>query len=272
MRLLLPALALAPALGPSTRTTAPPLQLFVSTAGDDAASGGLASPFRTVRRAQAAVRAAAAAGSAAGGIAVNLRGGTYSQHDGSVLLALTAADSGTAAAPIVWRAYGGEDVVLSAGLTVPPAAFRPRPGHSGQLQANLTALGLVDLGQIGRWAGPAATHGDGNLTGPFPAPLQGRRAWNGVGMAELFWAGSPATLARWPNTGPDGGFVWSRTAAGYPPNCAGTAHEPQQPQPGARTPCVGFTSGAPFSNSSAQLAAWAAEAAERDPALHGYWK
>ena len=87
-------------------------------------------------------------------------------------------------------------------------------------------------------------------------------------MAELFWAGSPATLARWPNTGPDGGFVWSRTAAGYPPNCAGTAHEPQQPQPGARTPCVGFTSGAPFSNSSAQLAAWAAEAAERDPALH----
>ena len=79
MRLLLPALALASALAPTTRTTAPPLQLFVSTAGDDAASGGLASPFRTVRRAQAAVvRAVVAAGSAAGSIAVNLRGGTYS--------------------------------------------------------------------------------------------------------------------------------------------------------------------------------------------------
>ena len=47
-------------------------------------------------------------------------------------------NSGTATAPIVWRAYGGEDVVLSAGLTVPPAAFRPRPGHSGQLQASGT--------------------------------------------------------------------------------------------------------------------------------------
>lgn len=65
--------------------------------------------------------------------------------------------------------------------------------------------------------------------------------------------------------------MWSRTAGGYPLNCAGTGTEPQPPTPGARPACTGFTSSAPFTNNTAQLQAWAEEAEQRDPALHGYW-
>ena len=86
-------------------------------------------------------------------------------------------------------------------------------------------------------------------------------------MAELFWAGQPADLARWPNLlQPSGNWQWAKTAGGYPANCAGNS-----PTPGSRPPCTGFTAAHPFTNSSAQLAAWALEAAERDPALVGYW-
>ena len=251
---------------------------FVSPRGSDVNDGTAPSaPFKTVGRAQKAVRAARAAAPAAA-VVVNLRGGTYSRSDGGVLLALELADSGTAEAPVVWRSYPGEDVLLSAGAHVPPAAFTRRQGHLQQLQANLTALGLTDLGRLGQWDGPSPTaHNDSHAAGPYPAPLQGRRGWNGVQAAELFWDGQPATLARWPNVKPDvgggsgGSFVWARTAGGYPPNCAGTSGEPQPPTAGARPVCTGFTSSAPFTNSTAQLEAWAAEAAQRDPALHGYW-
>jgi hypothetical protein len=86
-------------------------------------------------------------------------------------------------------------------------------------------------------------------------------------MAELFWDAQPATLARWPNRLPDGSWHWSRTAAGFPPNCGHTGTSPGSSTP----PCTGFTSSLPFANSSAQLSAWAQEAADRDPALVGYW-
>jgi hypothetical protein len=260
------------ALLAACRPTAPaPRQIFVSPSGDDAASGAvLSAPFRTVARAQKAVRAARATAPGSG-VVVNLRGGTYAQTDGGVLLPLELADSGTAEAPVVWRAWEGEDVLLSAGAHVPASAFTPRAGHLQQLQANLSALGLTDLGQLGQWDGPNPTRNDSHTAGPYPAPLQGRRGWNGVQAAELFWGGHPATLARWPNLAPDGGFVWSRTAGGYPPNCAGTGKEPQPPTPGARPACTGFTSSAPFANSTEQLQAWALEATQRDPALHGYW-
>jgi hypothetical protein len=98
-----------------------------------------------------AARAEVRAQKGAAGVYVNLRGGVYScQTDGGVLLPLTAADSGAPGAPVVWRAHPGEDVLLSAGLHIPAASFKPRPGHAGQLQANLTALGIEDLGQLGR--------------------------------------------------------------------------------------------------------------------------
>lgn len=117
-----PSAATVTAPVPSSHATACTQQLFVSPAGDDGANGGLGRPFRTLGRAQLAARAAQSA--ARGGVCVNLRAGVYSRADGGVPLALTVEDSGTAAAPIVWRAYRSEDVLISAGLHVSPP-FHP---------------------------------------------------------------------------------------------------------------------------------------------------
>ncbi len=260
------------------------MKFVVSSAhGDDNGPGTNESPFRTLRRARDAVRALKSRAPdgqvPAGGVIVEICEGIYTADVlGDAPLQLSAADSGHEKGTVAWRARPGENVLISSGLSIPAQAFSPRAGHLQQLQVNLTALGLTDLGRLGQWDGPGpSAHNDSHAVGPYPAPLQGRRGWNGVQAAELFWDGQPAMLARWPNIKPNvrggggGDFMWARTAGGYPPNCAGTVTEPQPPTPGARPACTGFTSSAPFTNSTAQLEAWAAEAVERDPALHGYW-
>ena len=37
---------------------------------------------------------------------------------------------------------------MSGGIAVDPAAVAPHPGHTGQCQVNMTALGLTDLGPV----------------------------------------------------------------------------------------------------------------------------
>jgi parallel beta-helix repeat protein len=76
---------------------APAQQLYVSPAGHDGASGTAADPFATV--AQAALVATS-------GATIYLRAGTY--HEGEVEFAA----DGTATAPIVLRAFQGEQAVL----------------------------------------------------------------------------------------------------------------------------------------------------------------
>ncbi|MBI5833947.1 MAG: right-handed parallel beta-helix repeat-containing protein [Armatimonadetes bacterium] len=87
---------------------------YVAPAGRDAWSGrlpaanaaGTDGPFATLGRAQQAVRAAARP------VAVELRGGTYALD---APWTLGPEDSGTAAAPTVWRAYRDERPVISGG-------------------------------------------------------------------------------------------------------------------------------------------------------------
>ena len=79
------------------------------TAGDDSAAGTSPSqPFRSLARAQRAVRAANAA--MAEDIVVNLRGGTYSL---TAPLVLGPADSGTNGHTVIWRAVPGETPVFT---------------------------------------------------------------------------------------------------------------------------------------------------------------
>ena len=80
-------------------------EFFVSTTGN----------LATLERARDAVRAAKAAHPNAR-ITVTVRGGTYYLPS---TLVFTPEDSGTAGAPIVWRAAPGEKVVLSGGRRIP---------------------------------------------------------------------------------------------------------------------------------------------------------
>ena len=161
-------------------------QLYVATNGDDAWSGKLPEPnadrtdgpLATLERARNAIRALKAAGGLpAGGVSVVVRGGVYRIEKP---LELTAEDSGTADAPIVYTAAPGDEVRLVGGQVVtglepvvdPAVLARLDESARGQVvQADLEALGVTDFGS------PAG------------------------GGIELFFQDKPMTVARWPNEG-----------------------------------------------------------------------
>jgi hypothetical protein len=159
------------------------LTLYVAPNGDDAWSGKLAEPkgndgpLATLRRARDKIRRLKSKGALpAGGVVVEVRGGTYQF---TAPLALTADDSGAAGAPIVYRARPDEEVRLVGGVEIPN--FQPvvdpvvlkrldASARGKVVQADVRALGVKDLGQVA---------GDNRF--------------------ELFYQDKPMTLARWPN-------------------------------------------------------------------------
>ena len=90
------------------------LEYFVSTNGNDASSGGNATPFATLARARDAVRGAKVTHPHAR-IRVTVHGGAYYLPS---TLVFTPEDSGTPDAPIVWQAAPGEAVLLSGGRKI----------------------------------------------------------------------------------------------------------------------------------------------------------
>jgi len=150
----------------------------VATDGSDENPGTRAKPFATLERARDAIRALKRKGGLPeGGVTVELHGGTYERREPFVL---ARADSGTEAAPIVYRARRSEEVRLVGGKVV--TGWKPvtdkailerlEPKARGKvLQADLKAFGVRDLGGVNS------------------------------DRLELFFNDRPMTLARWPNEG-----------------------------------------------------------------------
>jgi len=88
--------------------------VVVSPTGKDTAAGTLQAPLRTLGAAQAKVRALIAAGLKQPAKVV-LRGGTYRL---TAPLVLTPQDSGTAACPITWTSYAGEQAAIDGGRPI----------------------------------------------------------------------------------------------------------------------------------------------------------
>jgi hypothetical protein len=99
---------------------------FVSPSGDDANPGTLDKPFATPLRAQQAVRQKRGD--------VFLRGGTYYLP---APLVLTAEDSGTKDAPVVFQNYQGEKAVISGGVRLEHLDWQPYT--NGIVQAQVPA-------------------------------------------------------------------------------------------------------------------------------------
>ena len=164
-------------------------ELAVSPTGDDGAAGTLAAPFRTLERAQTAVRAMIGSGLPAKGVVVWLRGGEYPI---TKTLALGASDSGTASATVTWSGYPGESARLVGGTSIPASAFTPVTSASpvwGRLDpsvqgkvvvADLNALGITDYGTL-------VSSGNDCSTNPKASAL------------ELTFDGTEMPLARWPD-------------------------------------------------------------------------
>jgi len=157
----------------------------VAAQGKDTNPGTEDQPFATLQRARDAIRQRKAAGPLpAGGITVELRGGTYEL---SQPLELTAQDSGAEGAPIEYRARKGETARLVGGRVVtgwkpvsdPPLLKRLHESARGQVwQAELKTLGITDLEGI-------------NHAGTYQSD---------PGL-EVFFQDKPMTLARYPNSG-----------------------------------------------------------------------
>lgn len=133
------------------------LEIFVSPEGSNGGAGSEASPYRTLEKARAVIRSMKASqGLPDGGVTVTLREGDY-ERDTSFELAKQ--DSGEEGAPIVYRAYPGEDVRLHGGRVLDGDDFTPAGTdgvgarlsdsvRSSVMQIDLGAAGVGDLGGI----------------------------------------------------------------------------------------------------------------------------
>jgi len=90
-------------------------EVFVAMDGDDSNTGTMTSPFRTLARAQSAVRDLLP--SSTGPIHIWVRGGSYYLDH---TLVFTPQDSGQVNKPIIYSAFEGEKVILSGGKKLTP--------------------------------------------------------------------------------------------------------------------------------------------------------
>lgn len=133
-----------------TVATAGPLDrlatLHVCAATGDDANEGTSdrAPLRTLHAARDAARRFRADASqqlAESPVEIILHGARV--HHLTAPLVLDARDSHT-----VYRAADGDRVLVSGGVAIDPTAVSPRPGHAGQYEVNMTAMGLTDLGTV----------------------------------------------------------------------------------------------------------------------------
>jgi hypothetical protein len=146
----------------------PGADYYVSPKGSDNNPGTSEKPFATLERARDAARAAKHDST----VTIWLRGGTYTR---STTFDLSAADSGTASAPVIYRASPGETARIFGGKAI--RGFKKWRGSI--LRIDLRQQGVSDFGEM---------------------TSRGFSRYHVAGL-ELFFAGRPMTLARWPNHG-----------------------------------------------------------------------
>ena len=190
----------------------PGLILYVATTGCDDWSGTRATagrndgPFATLERARDAIRAMKRQGGLPpGGVRVVIAPGVYYRE---AAFTLTAEDSGTPDAPVVYAGPARGTAVFSGGRTInslspvtdPAVLQRFDPAVRGRvLQCDLAAQGITDFGEI-------ISRG------------HGRTGDHMVGPLELFFRGQPMQVSRWPNAG-----VWAND--GWLVNTTGTRQD-----------------------------------------------
>jgi len=155
-----------------------PFELHIAPTGNDRNSGNLTRPLATPAAARDRLRAMRNAGVLpADGTVVTLHAGTYRLN---ATFMLSSEDSGTATAPIIYRAASGESVALTGGADIDPAQLHAVTDTAVLARlpdCSRNEIRVVDLHAMG-----------------LAIPAQ-------PCSAELSFRGVPLTLARWPNAG-----------------------------------------------------------------------
>lgn len=188
--------------------------IHVSPQGSDANPGTDASPFLTLERARDEIRLLKQQGTfPPGGIKVLIHPGDYPVRQ---TFELTAEDSGTAEAPVVYSAAGPEASVFHGGVRLShfvvledPAVLErlPEAARAHVMAADLAGTGVADIIPL-------------ELSG-----YAGGRGFTTHPVVELFVNGEAMTLARWPNEG----FVHTGEVTG-PPTLKAWDNRPGTPE------------------------------------------
>jgi len=142
---------------PRAPSRAEELILYVSTVGNDAWSGrldepnadGTDGPLATIQKAREIIRATkAATGGLSRPVTVMLRDGVYPQTEAIVF---TAADSGTEACPITYRAYPGEKPVISGGAVIRGWQADDSPQSRTRCDGKLWRAAVPEVKTGGTW-------------------------------------------------------------------------------------------------------------------------
>jgi len=163
------------------------------TSGSDENDGkSVNTPFKTIKKAQEAVRTWKGSGGE-GSVTVYIKGGTYKLSE---TLSFGLEDSGSEGREITYKAYDSEKVTLFGGVDVDASYITDVTADTGENQINaevlpfvkqidLKALGITDYGTL-------ITRGTGGFSN---AATSNNRACE----VELFADGEAMTLAKWPN-------------------------------------------------------------------------
>ncbi|MBR4206300.1 MAG: right-handed parallel beta-helix repeat-containing protein [Clostridia bacterium] len=171
-----------------------PKTLYVAPGGDDGAAGTETAPLGTLGGAQERVRELLMTSLAP--VTVTFRGGDYF-FDASV--SFGEADSGTAGAPVSYRAYPGERVRFLGGKIVPRDLIAPAESADVLSRVNdaaaREALMQIDLS---------------SLTEVIPDIYSYGHTVNNAKMPlEVYVDGSALTTARWPNRSEKNAYVYT---------------------------------------------------------------
>lgn len=164
-------------------------EYHVASNGDDANPGTLAKPFATLQRARQEARKLAGREA----VTVFVREGTYYLPE---TLIISAEDSGTKAAPVVYQAYQKEQAVISGGVRLKDLKWEPY--QNGILQAKLPPGFSTDQ---------LFVNGERQPMARYPNFDPKERHFNGWAKDAF----SPERAAKWKD--PAGGFIHALHAA-----------------------------------------------------------
>ena len=180
-------------------SAAPSVTYYVSTTGNDANAGTIGAPFASIEGARDAIRALkSGSGLPSGGVEVLIRGGTYPVTEAIIL---TNEDAGTAANPIVYKAFPTEQVIFDGSKTIDSSFVQPVTNTAlknsvidATARTNLRQIDLTAAGITPAEVGVLSRMGFSSAGNPYTQDAP----------AKFFIDFERQQLASWPNSMLDG--------------------------------------------------------------------